>query len=181
VISVLATAPKHQSGKFVFQTFFDGTGVDGVGWSHRASSAYVAVIGSIMAQYGLTGRSKHASRRLKDVHVFCHRPFRFRRGRVYGRRDSQCGHRRTDRHRPVHWRLCDPRLVLDLGLALLNSRFRKDSRVADGSTSDADLLGHGRREWRDRVDGECPPREKIGNYAHRSWQVILIVGMFFGG
>lgn len=65
VIAVLATAPKHQSGKFVFQRFFDGTGVDGVGWSHRASSAYVAVIGSIMAQYGLTGRSEHASRRLK--------------------------------------------------------------------------------------------------------------------
>jgi len=60
VIAVLATAPKHQSGKFVFQRFFDGTGVDGVGWSHRASSAYVAVIGSIMAQYGLTGKSEHS-------------------------------------------------------------------------------------------------------------------------
>jgi len=55
VIAILAAAPKHQSAKFVFQTFIDGTGVDGVGWSQRASSAYVAVIGILMAQYTLTG------------------------------------------------------------------------------------------------------------------------------
>lgn len=55
VIAILAAAPKHQSGKFVFQTFIDGTGVNGVGWSERASSAYVAVIGILMAQYTLTG------------------------------------------------------------------------------------------------------------------------------
>ncbi|KAI0044576.1 APC amino acid permease [Auriscalpium vulgare] len=56
VIAVLASAPKHQSGKFVFRTFIDGTGVDGAeGWSTRASSAYVAVIGILMAQYTLTG------------------------------------------------------------------------------------------------------------------------------
>ncbi|KAI0299995.1 amino acid transporter [Multifurca ochricompacta] len=55
VIAVLAAAPKHQSGKFVFRTFIDGTGVDGVGWSQRASPAYVAVIGILMAQYTLTG------------------------------------------------------------------------------------------------------------------------------
>jgi hypothetical protein len=56
VIAILAAAPKHQSGKFVFRTFIDGTGVDGVGWSQRASPAYVAVIGILMAQYTMTGR-----------------------------------------------------------------------------------------------------------------------------
>jgi len=55
VIAILAAAPKHQSSKFVFRTFVDGTGVDGVGWSERASPAYVAVIGILMAQYTLTG------------------------------------------------------------------------------------------------------------------------------
>jgi amino acid transporter len=55
VIAILAAAPKHQSGRFVFQTFIDGTGVDGVGWSQRASPAYVAVIGILLAQYTLTG------------------------------------------------------------------------------------------------------------------------------
>ena len=55
VIAILAAAPKHQSGKFVFRTFIDGTGVDGVGWSQRASPAYVAVIGILLAQYTLTG------------------------------------------------------------------------------------------------------------------------------
>ncbi|KAI0065129.1 APC amino acid permease [Artomyces pyxidatus] len=55
VIAILAKAPKLQSGKFVFRTFIDGTGVDGVGWSQRASPAYVAVIGILMAQYTLTG------------------------------------------------------------------------------------------------------------------------------
>ena len=57
VIAILAAAPKHQSGKFVFRTFIDGTGVDGVGWSQRASPAYVAVIGILLAQYTLTGLS----------------------------------------------------------------------------------------------------------------------------
>jgi len=55
VIAVLAAAPKHQSAKFVFQTFIDRTGQDGVGWSQRASPAYVAVIGILMAQYTMTG------------------------------------------------------------------------------------------------------------------------------
>ncbi len=57
VIAILSAAPKHQSGKFVFRTFIDGTGIDGVGWSERASPAYVAVIGILMAQYTLTGPS----------------------------------------------------------------------------------------------------------------------------
>ncbi|KAI0795906.1 APC amino acid permease [Abortiporus biennis] len=55
VIAVLAKAPTHQSGKFVFRTFIDGTGLDGVGWSDRASPAYVVIIGILMAQYTLTG------------------------------------------------------------------------------------------------------------------------------
>lgn len=45
IIAILAKAPSHQSGKFVFQTFIDGTGPPGEGWSDRASPAYVAVIG----------------------------------------------------------------------------------------------------------------------------------------
>ncbi|KAI0338750.1 APC amino acid permease [Trametopsis cervina] len=55
VIAILAKAPTHQTGKFVFQTFIDGTGVGGDGWSVRASPAYVVVIGILMAQYTLTG------------------------------------------------------------------------------------------------------------------------------
>ncbi|EJF61992.1 APC amino acid permease [Dichomitus squalens LYAD-421 SS1] len=55
VIAILAAAPKHQSAKFVFATFIDNTGVDGVGWSQRASDAYVVVIGILTAQYTLTG------------------------------------------------------------------------------------------------------------------------------
>jgi hypothetical protein len=61
VIAILAAAPKHQSGKFVFRTFIDGTGVDGVGWSQRASPAYVAVIGILLAQYTLTGLGMHVT------------------------------------------------------------------------------------------------------------------------
>jgi amino acid transporter len=67
VIAVLAKAPTHQSGKFVFRTFVDATGLDGVGWSQRASTAYVGVIGSLFAQYGLTGRSTRRVVRM-DIH-----------------------------------------------------------------------------------------------------------------
>jgi len=52
-IAVLAKAPTHQSAKFVFATFNDGTGDPG--WSVRASPAYVACCGSLMAQFTLTG------------------------------------------------------------------------------------------------------------------------------
>ena len=45
VIAILAKAPKHQSAKFVFQTFIDGTGPPGQGWGDRASHAYVVIIG----------------------------------------------------------------------------------------------------------------------------------------
>lgn len=58
IISVLTAAPKHQSSEFVFWTFVDRTGVDGgVGWSQRASPAYVALVGMLMAQWTLTGQS----------------------------------------------------------------------------------------------------------------------------
>ncbi|KAL4072088.1 amino acid/polyamine transporter I [Scleroderma citrinum] len=56
VVAVLAGAPKHQSADFVFRTFIDGTGVNGnEGWGTRASHAYVCVIGTLMAQYTMTG------------------------------------------------------------------------------------------------------------------------------
>ncbi|CDZ98304.1 apc amino acid permease [Phaffia rhodozyma] len=54
-VATLAKAPTHQSGSFVFGKFYDGTGVDGVGWSQRASPAYVAVIGILQAQFTITG------------------------------------------------------------------------------------------------------------------------------
>ena len=53
VIAVLAKAPTHQSAKFVFTQFVDGTGSPG--WGSRASHAYVAVVGILLAQYTLTG------------------------------------------------------------------------------------------------------------------------------
>jgi len=45
IIAILAKAPSHQSGKFVFQTFIDGTGPPGEGWGFRASHVYVVVVG----------------------------------------------------------------------------------------------------------------------------------------
>ena len=55
-IALLAKAPHHQSAKEVFATFYDGTGADGGdGWSMRASPAYVAVCGILLAQYTITG------------------------------------------------------------------------------------------------------------------------------
>lgn len=52
-IAVVAAARTHQSAKFVFSTFYDGTGDPG--WSARASPAYVACIGILMSQYTITG------------------------------------------------------------------------------------------------------------------------------
>lgn len=52
-IAVVAKAPTHQSAKFVFATFYDGTGDPG--WSVRASPEYVACIGILLAQYTITG------------------------------------------------------------------------------------------------------------------------------
>ena len=55
-IAVLAKAPTHQSPKFVFAKFYDGTGLDGAdGWSVRASPEYVAVVGILLSQYTITG------------------------------------------------------------------------------------------------------------------------------
>ena len=45
IIAILAAAPSHQSAKFVFQTFIDGTG----GWGDRASHAYVVVVSVSLA------------------------------------------------------------------------------------------------------------------------------------
>lgn len=51
-VAVVSAAPTRQSAKFVFATFNDDTGEDGaLGWSQRASPAYVAVCGILMAQY----------------------------------------------------------------------------------------------------------------------------------
>ncbi|KAI4161517.1 MAG: hypothetical protein LQ342_004801 [Letrouitia transgressa] len=54
-IAVLATASNRQTASFVFAKFFDGTGADDVGWSIRASPAYVAVCGILIAQYTSVG------------------------------------------------------------------------------------------------------------------------------
>jgi amino acid transporter len=52
-IALVAKAPKHQSAKFVFATFNDGTGDPG--WSVRASPEYVAICGVLLSQYTITG------------------------------------------------------------------------------------------------------------------------------
>ena len=66
-VAVLAKAPTHQSAKFVFSTFNDGTGDPG--WSVRASPAYVAACGVLMAQYTLTGfdASAHLSEETQNA------------------------------------------------------------------------------------------------------------------
>ncbi|KAI9846005.1 MAG: hypothetical protein M1837_004411 [Sclerophora amabilis] len=67
-IAVLAKAPTHQSAKFVFATFYDGTG-DPTGWSIRASPAYVAACGVLMSQYTITGfdASAHMSEETRNA------------------------------------------------------------------------------------------------------------------
>ena len=55
-IAVLAQAPAHKNAKFVFSTFYDGTGAKPQeGWSTRASPAYVAAVGVLMSQYTILG------------------------------------------------------------------------------------------------------------------------------
>lgn len=68
-IAVLAKAPTHQPASFVFGKFYDGTGLDGVGWSIRASPAYVAMCGGLMSQYTLTGfdASAHLSEETRNA------------------------------------------------------------------------------------------------------------------
>ncbi|ORY69058.1 amino acid/polyamine transporter I [Pseudomassariella vexata] len=68
-IAVLAQAPTHQPGSFVFGQFYDGTGIDGEGWSVRASTGYVVVCGSLLSQYTLTGfdASAHLSEETKKA------------------------------------------------------------------------------------------------------------------
>ncbi|GAA6058903.1 hypothetical protein JCM10212_002855 [Sporobolomyces blumeae] len=50
VVALLAKAPTHRTAKEVFATFIDTTG-----WSERASPAYVAICGILLAQYTITG------------------------------------------------------------------------------------------------------------------------------
>jgi len=52
VISILVSAPKLQSGSFVFTQFLDNTGDPG--WSVRTGKGYVAMIGIIMARCALS-------------------------------------------------------------------------------------------------------------------------------
>ena len=56
-IAVLAKSKTHQPASFVFSKFYDGTGVGdpAVGWSERASPAYVAVTGVLMTQFTILG------------------------------------------------------------------------------------------------------------------------------
>ena len=61
VIAVLAKTKTHKSAVFVFTRFFDGTGQDGPGWSVRASSSYVSVIGLLMAQFTILGYDSSVS------------------------------------------------------------------------------------------------------------------------
>ncbi|KAI0399630.1 amino acid/polyamine transporter I [Xylaria palmicola] len=69
-VAVLAKAPTHQPASFVFGYLNDGTGVDGSpGWSERVSPAYLAVCGSLLAQYTLTGfdASAHLSEETRNA------------------------------------------------------------------------------------------------------------------
>lgn len=55
-VAIVAKAPTHRSASEVFGFFHDGTGPDGApGWSIRASPAYVACVGILLAQYTITG------------------------------------------------------------------------------------------------------------------------------
>ncbi|GAA5854380.1 hypothetical protein JCM9279_001027 [Rhodotorula babjevae] len=66
-VALLASAPSLRSGKEVFGTFYDGTGDPG--WSVRASPAYVAVTGILLAQFTITGfdASAHMAEETADA------------------------------------------------------------------------------------------------------------------
>ncbi|KAK5051982.1 hypothetical protein LTR84_002786 [Exophiala bonariae] len=66
-VAVVAKAPRHMDAKFVFATFYDGTGDPG--WSVRASPAYVACVGILMSQYTITGfdASAHLSEETQNA------------------------------------------------------------------------------------------------------------------
>jgi amino acid transporter len=69
-IALVAKAPTHLTAKEVFATFYDGTGVNGApGWSERASPAYVAICGILLAQYTITGfdASAHLSEETRNA------------------------------------------------------------------------------------------------------------------
>lgn len=56
-LAVLAGAKTHKPAAFVFANFHDGTAANSnaVGWSVRASPAYVAICGTLFSQYTLLG------------------------------------------------------------------------------------------------------------------------------
>jgi amino acid transporter len=70
-VAVLAKAPHHQSARFVFAKFYDGTAAsaDAVGWSVRASPAYVTCVGILLSQYTITGfdASAHLSEETQNA------------------------------------------------------------------------------------------------------------------
>ncbi|GAA5899064.1 hypothetical protein JCM8208_002992 [Rhodotorula glutinis] len=66
-VALLASAPSLRSAKEVFGTFYDGTGDPG--WSVRASPAYVALTGILLAQFTITGfdASAHMAEETADA------------------------------------------------------------------------------------------------------------------
>lgn len=57
-IALLVKAPKLRTGAEVFSFFYDGTGTGGAeGWGGRASDVYVALIGMLLTQYTITGKT----------------------------------------------------------------------------------------------------------------------------
>jgi len=70
-IAVLVKAPTHQPASFVFGKFIDGSAADenSQGWGERASPAYVAICGILLAQFTLTGfdASAHLSEETRNA------------------------------------------------------------------------------------------------------------------
>lgn len=70
-IAVLVKAPTHQPASFVFGKFIDGGAADenSQGWAERASPAYVAICGILLAQFTLTGfdASAHLSEETRNA------------------------------------------------------------------------------------------------------------------
>lgn len=66
-VALLVKAPTHRSAKQVFDTFNDSTGDPG--WSVKASPAYVALTGILLAQFTITGELSNFSRTRPVAHV----------------------------------------------------------------------------------------------------------------
>ncbi|GEM07781.1 amino acid transmembrane transporter [Rhodotorula toruloides] len=63
-VALLAKAPTHQTAKEVFATYYDESG-----WGERASPAFVALTGILLAQFTITGfdASAHMAEETKDA------------------------------------------------------------------------------------------------------------------